>query len=334
MASDEISPRFTLPLPRFRQIAIITVAGVCFLTVAGAVVRLTGSGLGCDDWPNCNNERFIDVSSGHAAVEQINRLLSGVIGIPTLLLAIGSFRVRPRRRGLKLPAIAVLMTILANGVVGGLAVRGDLHPTLVQSHFILAMISIAFGLAAVHRSRPEPVNDRTGSGITPSIAALFAALGVFVAASLVTGTVVTGAGPHAGDETARRYGFDISTVAEVHSVTVWIAVAVFLALVVMLRRAQDPSDGRSGRLSDRLSWYITTWMFLAVVQGGIGYLQYFNGVPAVLVAAHVAGATALWVVTVGFVLAGLEPVDVDERTVHTAETPDGRRFSVDTPATA
>ncbi len=330
MASDGIRPRFTLSLRRFRQIAIITVVGVCFLTVAGAVVRLTGSGLGCDDWPNCNNERFIDVSSGHAAIEQINRLLSGVIGIPTLLLAVGSFRVWPRRSGLKLPAVAVLLTILGNGVVGGLAVRGDLHPTLVQSHFVLAMISIAFGLVAAHRSRPEPVGGRASVGVTRSITALFLALGAFVAASLVTGTVVTGAGPHAGDETARRYGFDISAVAEIHSVTVWIAVAVFLVLAVMLRRTQGPS----GRLSDQLSWYVTTWMFLAVVQGGVGYLQYFSGVPAVLVAAHVAGATALWVVTVNFLLAGLEPSGPGDRRVHASETLDERRFSFDTTATA
>ena len=125
-------------------------------------------------------------------------------------------------------------------------------------------------------------------------------LGLFVAAALVTGTVVTGAGPHAGDETARRYGFDISTVAEVHSVTVWIAVAVFLALAVALRRTPG--------LSDRFGAKISTWMFLAVLQGGIGYVQYFNNVPAVLVAAHVAGATALWVATVWLILAGLEPI--------------------------
>ena len=78
-----------MSIRRFRQIAVVTVAGVCFLTVAGAVVRLTGSGLGCDDWPNCNNERFIDVSTGHAAVEQLNRLLSGLIAVPTLAMAIG-----------------------------------------------------------------------------------------------------------------------------------------------------------------------------------------------------------------------------------------------------
>lgn len=322
MTSGHDRPRFTLTLRNFRRIAIVTVAGVCLLTVAGAIVRLTGSGLGCDDWPNCNNEQFIDVSSGHAAIEQLNRLLSGFIGIPTLAMAIGAFRVHPQRRGLRGPSVAVLVTILGNGVVGGLAVRGDLHPTLVQSHFVLAMLSIGFGLVAVHRSRPEPVTDRRNIGVTPLITWLVVALGVFVAASLVTGTVVTGAGPHAGDETARRYGFDISSVAEVHSITVWIAVAVFLALVVTLRRTPA--------LFQRWSSSISTWMFIAVLQGGIGYLQYFTGVPAVLVAAHVAGATALWVVTVQLVQAILEPDGERGGKVHTHETDERPSFFADT----
>jgi cytochrome c oxidase assembly protein subunit 15 len=309
---DPDRERLTMSLRRYRQIAILTVAGVCFLTVAGAVVRLTGSGLGCDDWPNCNNERFIDVSSGHAAIEQINRLVSGLVGIPTLLMAIGAFRVRPVRRGLKVPSLVVLATILGNGVVGGLAVRGDLHPFLVQSHFLLAMLSIGFGLVAIHRARPEPVVARSSIGVTPLVTALMLGLGALVAASLATGTVVTGAGPHAGDETARRYGFDISTVAEIHSVTVWIAVASFLALVVVLRRDRA--------LFDRLSRNVSTWMFVAVVQGGIGYLQYFNDIPATLVAAHVAGATALWVVTVQFIQAALEPLASGEHEVHAPET--------------
>jgi cytochrome c oxidase assembly protein subunit 15 len=309
---DPDRERLTMSLRRYRQIAILTVAGVCFLTVAGAVVRLTGSGLGCDDWPNCNNERFIDVSSGHAAIEQINRLVSGLVGIPTLLMAIGAFRVRPVRRGLKVPSLVVLATILGNGVVGGLAVRGDLHPFLVQSHFLLAMLSIGFGLVAIHRARPEPVVARSSIGVTPVVTSLMLGLGVLVAASLATGTVVTGAGPHAGDETARRYGFDISTVAEVHSVTVWIAVASFLALVIVLRRDRV--------LFDRLSRNVSTWMFVAVVQGGIGYLQYFNDIPATLVAAHVAGATALWVLTVQFIQAALEPLASDGHEVHAPET--------------
>lgn len=322
---DPERERLTMSLRRYRQIAILTVAGVCFLTVAGAVVRLTGSGLGCDDWPNCNAERFIDVSSGHAAIEQINRLVSGLVGIPTLLMAIGAFRVRPARRGLKVPSLVVLATILGNGVVGGLAVRGDLHPFLVQSHFLLAMLSIGFGLVAIHRARPEPVVARSSIGITPLVTALMLVLGALVAASLATGTVVTGAGPHAGDETARRYGFDISTVAEIHSVTVWIAVASFLALVVVLRRDRA--------VFDRLSVNVSTWMFVAVVQGGIGYLQYFNDVPATLVAAHVAGATALWVVTVQLIQSALEPLGVAGG-VHTPETGEVRGIASVGTATA
>ncbi|MGE5211925.1 MAG: COX15/CtaA family protein [Acidobacteriota bacterium] len=315
-----------MSLRRFRQIAILTVAGVCFLTVAGAIVRLTGSGLGCDDWPNCNNERFIDVSSGHAAIEQINRLVSGLVGIPTLLMAIGSFRVWPRRVGLRGPSLGVLASILGNGVVGGIAVRGDLHPFLVQSHFLLAMISIGFGLVAIHRARPEPVTSARVIGVTPAITGLLAVFGVLVAAALVTGTVVTGAGPHAGDETARRYGFDISTVAEIHSVTVWVAVAVFLGLVIALRRV--PS------LFERLSTNVSTWMFVAVVQGGIGYLQYFNDIPAVLVAAHVAGATALWVVTVQLIQAAVEPLAASDQRIHTMETRGDPGFSLESAPTA
>jgi cytochrome c oxidase assembly protein subunit 15 len=80
--------RWTMTARRFRQVAMVTTVGVCVLIFAGGVVRLTGSGLGCDDWPNCNSERFVDVSSGHAAIEQINRLLSGLIGLPALAMAV------------------------------------------------------------------------------------------------------------------------------------------------------------------------------------------------------------------------------------------------------
>jgi cytochrome c oxidase assembly protein subunit 15 len=196
--------------------------------------------------------------------------------------------------------------------VGGLAVRGDLHPFLVQSHFLLAMLSIGSGLVAVHRSRPEPTVSAASIGVTPVVTWTLAGFGALVAAALVTGTVVTGAGPHAGDETARRYGFDISSVAEIHSVTVWLAVAAFLVLVVVVRR--DPT------LFERLARNVSTWMFIAVVQGGIGYLQYFNDVPAVLVAAHVAGATALWVTTVQFMLSVREPLAAEAPSVPTVET--------------
>lgn len=287
-----------MTLARYRQLAIVTTVGICLLVVAGGVVRLTGSGLGCDDWPNCNASSFIDVSTGHAAIEQINRLLSGLIGVPTLFLAIVSFRAAPRGSGLRWPALGVLVSVLANGVVGGIAVRGDLHPALVQSHFLLAMISIAFGLIAVRASSDRRVRAFDLSVDDPA-GRIVAVIGVLTAAALVTGTVVTGTGPHAGDEDVRRLGFDISTVARIHSLMVIGALLGGTALAWVLARSAD-AGGAAATLRDRLS----SWMFIGLVQGVIGYAQYFTGVPELLVGAHIAGATLLWVLTVQLVLAG------------------------------
>jgi cytochrome c oxidase assembly protein subunit 15 len=284
---------------RYRQLAIITTAGICLLTVAGGVVRLTGSGLGCDDWPNCNSERFVDVSSGHTAIEQVNRLLSGVIGVPTLLLAIVAFRLRPRIAGLRWPAIGVLVSVLANGVVGGIAVRTDLHPALVQSHFLLAMVSICFGMIAVHRASPDFTARRGEFGRTAQLASV---LTVLTAATLATGTVVTGTGPHAGEQDVRRFGFDISDVARVHSVTVLLCLASAVLLAWTIR-----SGGRSTGAA-RAS--LSGWIFVGCLQAVVGYTQYFNGVPEVLVGVHIALATALWVITMRVLLAAVAPAEV------------------------
>jgi cytochrome c oxidase assembly protein subunit 15 len=293
-----VAERWTLSIGRFRQIALVTTIGLSLLVVAGGVVRLTGSGLGCDDWPNCNDRSFVDVSSGHTAIEQVNRLLSGLIGIPTLAMAVGAFRVRPARprrgrTGLVVPSTVVLLTVLANGVVGGIAVRRDLHPALVQSHFLLAMTSIAFALIAVHRASTAP--ERGGMEASSRVRRLVIGMTALTASAIVTGTVVTGTGPHAGEEDVRRWGFDISTVARVHSMIVLATVAIAIALAVQLRR--EPTTVRH-----RSTAVLSAWMFIAVLQGGVGYVQYFTGVPEILVAAHIAGATGLWVVTVWLAL--------------------------------
>ena len=272
----------------FHRWAVVATVAVCIVIVAGGVVRLTGSGLGCEDWPNCNTERFVDVSSAHTAIEQINRLVSALVGIPAIVVAVGAFRVRPRRAGLVRPSIWFLVSILANGVLGGLTVQGDLHPALVQSHFVLALVAVTLGMVAAERSRHEDVQ-----AVAPELPAGFrswlnlVALGTGLA--IVTGTVVTGTGPHAGDEDIRRWGFDIATVARIHAVAVIATLAVFLLLVWRVRGAGLPGHVWSA---------MSTWLFVALVQGAIGYLQYFNGVPEALVAGHIAGATLLWVATV------------------------------------
>ena len=285
----------------------MTTAGVCLLTVAGGIVRLTGSGLGCDDWPNCNSERFVDVSSGHTAIEQINRLLSGVIGIPTLLLAIAAFRVRPRVSGLRWPAVGVLVSVLANGVVGGIAVRTDLHPAFVQSHFLLAMVSIAFGIIAVHRSSPGSNRSSPATSWHGRPGQLAAVLTALTAAALVTGTVVTGTGPHAGEQDVRRFGFDISNVARMHSATVLMALAVAGLLAWTIRDGADSTAGVRVALSG--------WIFVGLLQAAVGYTQYFNGVPELLVGIHIALATGLWVMTIRLLLAAVETPTPQHKTM-------------------
>jgi heme a synthase len=304
--------RLTLSVRRFRQLAFVTTIGLCLLVVAGGVVRLTGSGLGCDDWPNCNDQSFVDVSDGHTAIEQVNRLLSGFIGIPTVAMALGSFRVRPRRprtgpTGLVIPSFGVLLTVLANGVVGGMAVRADLHPTLVQSHFLLAMASIAFALVAVWRAADAPagsIDGRPAPLPSARVRLLATTIGVLTALAIVTGTVVTGTGPHAGDVDVRRWAFDISTVARLHSMSVLVTVAIALWLALRLRNETTAVRARSTKV-------LSAWMFIAVLQGGVGYVQYFTGVPEVLVGAHIAGATTLWGVTVWLVLGLTERPSVE-----------------------
>jgi cytochrome c oxidase assembly protein subunit 15 len=159
----------------------------------------------------------------------------------------------------------------------------DLHPLAVQAHFLLSMVLVANATVLVRRAgEPDGVPRRRAfDDVTTRLVWILA---LATTAAIVTGTIVTGAGPHAGDEEARRFGFDIAHVARVHGITVMATIALALVLV--------------RRLGQRMG----TWLFVAALQAVVGYVQYFNDVPAVLVGAHVAGATALYVVTVQLVL--------------------------------
>ena len=282
MAAPQLSPQ------RYRSVCVMALALLCLIVVTGAAVRLTGSGLGCDDWPNCNDRQLIDVSSKHAAIEQVNRLFTGLVALAVILAVLGSLVRRPRRRDLTILSLGLVAGVVGQIVLGGITVLVDLHPAAVQAHFVLSMVLVANGVVLVHRA--GRVDGAPTSPISPALRRHLRLCVAATAASILFGTVVTGAGPHAGDEEARRFALAISTAARVHSVAVWTAVAAMAALMYRLRR----------RPRDRvvLDGPITVWLCLAVAQGAIGYLQYFTGVPAALVAAHVAGATALWVATV------------------------------------
>ncbi len=267
---------------------------LCAIVVTGAAVRLTGSGLGCSDWPKCNESKFIDVSTTHGAIEQVNRLFTGVVMAAVIAAVLGALKRRPRRRDLTRLAIAVAVGVPMQGVVGGIVVLSDLNPFANQQHFLLSMVLVALGTILVQRAG-EPAGATRVPAVGQRSTTLVTAVTVLSGLALVTGTFVTGAGPHAGDEDAKRFDVAISTVARIHSISVLATIGVAFLLYGHLRK----------QAGDRavLDAPLMAWTVVAIGQAGLGYTQYFSGVPAALVAIHVAAATMLWWLTVRLHLA-------------------------------
>lgn len=285
-----MSIRPTISPQRYRQITIGALIALAVIIVTGAAVRLTNSGLGCDDWPNCSNERLIDVSSKHAAIEQLNRLFTGVVALAVIAAVLGSYlRAGPRRPDLVRLSWLLVVGVVANAVLGGISVLVDLHPIAIQGHLLLSMALIVAGTVLVRRAGEPDDVERVAIVSDPTLR-LVRLLFALTWVAVFTGTLVTGAGPHAGDENAERLDLDIASVARVHGTTVMASIAVALAIAwqVRRRRADDAA----------LASAISTWLFVGILQAAVGYVQYFNDVPALLVGIHVAGATAvMWAST-------------------------------------
>ncbi|HEX3090612.1 MAG TPA: COX15/CtaA family protein, partial [Ilumatobacteraceae bacterium] len=181
----------------FHKICVSALVLVAVIVVTGAAVRLTGSGLGCVDWPNCNDSSLVDVSSQHSAIEQINRLFTFVVGLAVVLAALGAWLRRPRRRDLLWLSMSLVAGIPAQGIVGAIVVWTDLNPIAVQLHFVLSMVLVAIAVVLVIRSR-EPDDAKRVSAVVPRTRHRVRLMVVWTAIAIVAGTVVTGTGPHAG----------------------------------------------------------------------------------------------------------------------------------------
>lgn len=289
----------TFTAQRYRQIALVALVALSVIIVTGAAVRLTGSGLGCDDWPNCSSERLIDVSSKHAAIEQLNRLFTGVVGVAVIAAVLGAYRRRPRRTDLVVLAWLLVSGVVANAVLGGISVLVDLHPMAVQGHMLLSLALIVAGTTLVRRAG-EPGGVRREVVVSSTTRRLVWLHFALTCAAVFTGTLVTGSGPHAGDEDVERFGFDIASVTRVHAVAVLTTIAVTLLIAWRTRSVAR----------DRVALVpvLSTWMFVGLLQAALGYVQYFNDVPALLVGIHVAGATAVVIVSTLLLLDTTRPV--------------------------
>ncbi|MCU1397787.1 MAG: hypothetical protein JWN62_896 [Acidimicrobiales bacterium] len=273
----------------YRKVCIAALVSVCVIVVTGASVRLTGSGLGCKDWPNCNDSRFVDVSTTHGAIEQVNRLFTGVVMVAVVAAVLGAIRRRPRRRDLTRLAVVIALGVPMQGLVGAIVVLTDLNPFANQQHFLLSMVLVALATVLVVRAGEPDAGERIAT-VGDRTAKYVRAVTGLSALAIVTGTFVTGSGPHAGDEKAKRFDVAISSMARIHSITVLITIG---AAILLFRHLRTHDADRKV-----LENALMTWVVIAVAQAGIGYTQYFSGVPAVLVGIHVAFATVLWLATV------------------------------------
>lgn len=277
----------------YQRIALVAVVLLAVIIVTGGAVRLSGSGLGCSDWPNCEPGRLTPrgVSDVHAMVEFLNRMFTGLVSAAVIVCVLGSLVRVPKRRDLVWLSLGLVAGVFAQAVLGGLTVLFELRPEFVMAHFLVSLVLLANALVLYRRAseaegplRPL-VDDR--------LRRLGRVLVVWATVVVTTGTIVTATGPHGGDEEAKRFGFDLPTVARVHGTSVIVFLVLVLGTLWLLRRSRTPRE-----VQTRLGLLLVA----VVVQGAIGYAQYLSGIPELLVGFHLAGATTVWVATVWFVL--------------------------------
>ena len=290
----------TLSPAAYRRVTLIALVALAFIIVTGGAVRLTGSGLGCPDWPNCDNGRLVAPLEKHAMVEFVNRTVTGLVSVAVIVAVLGSLKRDPRRRDLVWLSLGLVAGVVGQIVLGGLTVLFDLAPPLVMGHFLLSIAILADALVLHWRAggpepgaRPAGIAGAPGQAVAPELRALGRLVTATTALVIFLGTVVTAAGPHGGDEETPRLDVPLHRAAQVHGLTVVLLVALVVTTLVLLRRAgAPPAVRRRGA------------MLLGVLlgQAAIGYVQYFTGVPVLLVGAHIAGAVAVWSAALRFQL--------------------------------
>ena len=252
------------------------------LVVTGGAVRLTGSGLGCPTWPECTPGSYTPVAGQvegqlHAWIEFGNRLLTFVLVLAALVTLIAVLR--SGRKDLRILAVGQFLGIFGQGVLGGITVLTNLNPISVASHYLLSTILIAAATSLFTRRHRPAVKK-----ISPLQPDVFSRIHVTLSALvIVLGTIVTGAGPHAGDIDAPRLHIRIQSAALLHGVAVAILIAITLAFFL------------AKQTSEQTRKLLAVFALLTISQGAIGWIQYIQGVPELLVASHLAGATLVWI---------------------------------------
>ena len=280
------SRAFSVSPTTFAWLAYAALAALFLIVVSGATVRLTGSGLGCENWPRCG-DTFLPPKDYHALVEFGNRGVGIAVGLTTVVTAAAAFFVRGLPRLLFWGAVALPLTVLAQGILGGITVLLELHPLIVMGHFLLSLLALALAIAVALGAR----DFARGATAESRLAAGWLALALVPSALVlvVSGTLVTAAGPHSGGEDIRRFGNAIEAV-HIHIGANAVFGVTFLVLVGLLL-----AERRHARVELALAGAA---LVLLLVQMAVGEVQWRRGLPWGLVLVHVTLATAVWGVVV------------------------------------
>ncbi|MFF5441653.1 heme A synthase [Streptomyces achromogenes] len=282
-----IADRWT-PDPRtVRRAALAALVMSVVIVVTGGAVRLTGSGLGCPTWPTCTDDSLTTTRAMgfHGIIEFGNRMLTYVLCAAVGWAIIAARSEKPWRRSLTRLGWAQFWVVMGNAVLGGIVVLVGLNPYTVAAHFLLSTALIAIATVMWQRTREgdEAPRPLVGKAVAQLVWFLVAASALLIA----VGTVVTGAGPHAGDSSeVERIPIDWETVSKLHAVLAWIVVTLTFALWFVLKAVDAP----------KVPLARTRELFVVLLcQGAIGYVQYFTHLPEALVAAHMLGSTVMWI---------------------------------------
>lgn len=282
-------------VPRWVAPALVAnVVAQVGIVITGGLVRLTGSGLGCPTWPQCAPGSYtpsVEQAEGyHKYIEFGNRLLTFVLTVIAIACVYAAVK-HLRRRHLTVAAWLVLGGVALQAGIGGITVLTSLHPITVSVHFLVSAALIA-AASYLWFARHEPRAPRflLVPPVVGRLAWVTAAVGALV---LTLGTVVTGSGPHSGDAAApARYGLDPRQVSWLHAD----AVMLFIGLVIGMWVAVHLVSRRGPAVDRDVPGAWRDVFLVTMAQGLVGYVQYFSGLPEVLVLAHMAGASALVVV--------------------------------------
>jgi cytochrome c oxidase assembly protein subunit 15 len=289
---------FTVPPPLGHRLNLVALVLTALIVLTGGAVRLTGSGLGCSNWPECSAGHLTPALQLHGLIEFGNRLVTVVLVVAVAASFLAMVFRSPRRRDLIWLSGGLVAGVIAQAVLGGIVVYTKLNPYVVMVHFLASMALLVDAVVLVHRDGLDYAPGSAHLLVPRPLIRLYYGLLALLTLVLAAGTATTGAGPHAGDSSsqqiAKRIPVALRDMAELHSSLALLMVGLTLGLVVALHVSGVPERVRR---SSRIL------VVVMVAQGAVGYTQYFTHLPALLVEVHLLGATAIVIGTVQTFLA-------------------------------